>query len=221
MAGLQLVILVAVWIRRRNWVADVPEGADDSAVPREASAWLLLTLFFLYTGVEVGTGQWSFTLLTESRGYGTAAAGAWVAIYWGGLTAGRFGLGFVGHRFGAIPTLHGSVAISLVGLAILWVDPAGLGVIGLPITSLGLAAIFPTMIAVTPARLGSERSTRSIGHQLAAANLGVAAIPWLLGLVAEGFGVPALAPGLFFAGLILAILHVVSVREAAASGEVV
>jgi hypothetical protein len=52
---------------------------------------------------------------------------------------------------------------------------------------------------------------------LAAANLGVAAIPWLLGLVAEGFGVPALAPGLFFAGLILAILHVVSVREAAAS----
>jgi len=131
------------------------------------------------------------------------------------LTAGRFGLGIVGHRLGPLPTLHGSVVVSLVGLGLLWVDPAGFGVIGLPITSLGLAAIFPTLIAVTPARLGTKRSTRSIGHQLAAANLGVAAIPWLLGIVAERLGVAALAPGLFVAGLAFGIVHLASVRQAA------
>ena len=215
MAILQIVVLAGVWRRRRTWAADIGEP-DGVGATGNAGAWLLVALFFLYTGVELGTGQWSFTLLTESRGYSTAAAGVWVAIYWGGLTAGRFGLGIVGHRLGPVPTLHGSVVVSLVGLGLLWVDPAGFGVIGLPITSLGLAAIFPTLIAVTPARLGAKRSTRSIGHQLAAANLGVAAIPWLLGIVAEQVGVAALAPGLFVAGLAFAVVHVVSVRQAAA-----
>lgn len=213
MAGLQLVVLVAVWRRRATWVAEIVE-AREGFTPSRVRSWLLLALFFVYTGVEVGAGQWSFTLLTEGRGYGVAAAGTWVAVYWGGLTLGRFALGFVGHRLGPVATLHGSVAISLVGLGWFWVDPVGLGVVGLPITSLGMAAIFPTLIAVTPARLGSGRSTRSIGHQLAAANLGVAAIPWLLGLVAERQGAASLAPGLFITALVLALLHVASVREA-------
>lgn len=213
MAGIQLVILVAVWLRRSSWVSD-PDSSTSALAPSPVRGWLLLALFFLYTGVEVGTGQWSFTLLTEGRGYSTGAAGIWVAVYWGGLTAGRFGLGIAGHRFGAIPTLHGSVAIALLGLGLFWADPVGLGVLGLPITSLGLAAIFPTLIAVTPARLGSDKSTRSIGRQLAAANLGVAAIPWLLGLFADSLGVSALAPGLFAIGLLLAVVHIVSVQEA-------
>ncbi len=213
MAGIQLMILVAVWMRRSSWVSD-PASSTAASPPSRVRSWLLLALFFLYTGVEVGTGHWSFTLLTEDRGYSTGAAGIWVAIYWGGLTAGRFALGIAGHRFAAIPTLHGSVTISLIGLGLFWADPVGLGVLGLPITSLGLAAIFPTLIAVTPARLGSDRSTRSIGHQLAAANLGVAAIPWLIGLFAESLGVSALAPGLFATGLLLAVVHVVSVHEA-------
>ena len=216
MAGLQVVTLVAIWSRRQRWAAD-PAEPGGRGVSSRLRSWLLLALFFLYTGVEVGTGQWSFTLLTESRGYSTAAAGAWVAVYWGGLTVGRIGLGIVGHRLGPVPTLHGSVAVSLLGLGLFWIDPAGLGVVGLPITSLGLAAVFPTLIAVTPARLGAERSTQSIGHQLAAANLGVAAIPWLLGLVAERSGVAALAPGLFAAGLAFALLHLISVREAGAT----
>lgn len=213
MAAVQMVVLVGVWRRRRSWEAGV-ETPDREDEPRRAQAWLLLALFFLYTGVEVGTGQWSFTLLTESRGYSTAAAGTWVAIYWGGLTAGRFGLGIVGHRIGAVETLHGSVAVALLGLGLLWLDPQDLGVLGLPIASIGFAAIFPTLISVTPARLGAGRSTRSIGHQLAAANLGVAAIPWILGIAAESLGVAALAPGLFVVGLVFAITHVVSVRQA-------
>lgn len=215
MAGLQIVVLVGVWFRRHTWADDRAKVTRQGRAPRVRS-WLLLALFFLYTGVEVGAGQWSFTLLTEGRGYGTAAAGAWVAVYWGGLTAGRFVLGFFGHRFSSMATLHSSVAVSIFGLGLFWLDPLGQGVVGLPITSLGLAAIFPTLIAVTPARLGADRSTRSIGYQLAAANLGVATIPWLLGIVAENLGLEVLAPGLFVLGLAIATVHLVSVYEARA-----
>lgn len=213
MAGLQLAVLVLVLSRRHSWVAGSDEPGPRRS-PRRLRSWLLLLMFFLYTGVEVSTGQWSFTLLTEGRGYDTSTAGIWVALYWGGLTAGRLGLGLFGDRPSSLGTLHTSMSLALLGLGILWVNPGGFGVVGLPITSLGLAAVFPTLIAVTPARLGADRSTRSIGHQLAAANLGVAVIPWLLGITAEQFGLSALAPGLFALGLILAFLHMVSVREA-------
>lgn len=173
---------------------------------------LSVTLFFLYTGVEVGAGQWAFTLLSEGRGLSTAAAGTWVAVYWAGLTVGRFGFGIVGTRMTASRILNGSMVVSLVGIAWLWWNPGGLGVIGLPVAGLGFAAVFPTLVSLTPARLGRELSTKAMGYQLAAANLGAAGVPWLLGLVAEAQGVGALAPGLFLAAVALTVVYVVGDR---------
>jgi fucose permease len=167
----------------------------------------MMALFFLYTGAEVGTGQWAFTLLTEGRGMSTAAAGTWVAVYWGGLTVGRFGFGILGERLSPSRTIGGSLVIALIGVGVVWLDPFELGAVGLPLAGLGFAAVFPTLVALTPARIGRLRSTRSIGFQLAAANLGAAGVPWALGLVAGVFGVQALAPGLFGAAVLLALLH--------------
>lgn len=172
-----------------------------------------LILFFLYTGVEVGTGQWAFTLLTESRGLGTTAAGTWVAIYWGGLTLGRFGFGVVGERLAPSRILGGSMLVSLLGLGLLWSDPIGIGAVGLPIAGLGFAAVFPTLVSLTPARIGRLRSTRSMGSQLAAANLGAAGVPWLLGLVAEDHGLESLGAGLFATAVLLTVVNLASDRK--------
>jgi fucose permease len=209
-AGLQVLVLAMIWMRRGSWAEG--EGALDDepgSVGRRPQMWTMLALFFLYTGVEVAAGQWAFTLLTEGRGMSPGPAGIWVATYWGGLTAGRLGLGVIGRRLSPSRTLNGSLLVALVGLAVLWWDPAGAGVVGLPIAGLGLAAVFPTLVAVTPTRMGRMRSTSSIGRQLAAASLGAASIPWLLGIVAEAYGLVVLSPGLFIAGVALAVVHVV------------
>ncbi|MFZ0014406.1 MAG: MFS transporter [Acidimicrobiia bacterium] len=214
-AFLQVVVLGAIWARRNGWqVSDDDDSVGSVVVARKRRSWYLFTLFFLYTGVEVATGQWAFSLLTESRGMSTASAGVWVAIYWGGLTVGRLLFGLVGNRVAPTRALGGSVLVAMTGLAILWVDPWGLGAFGLPIASLGLAAVFPTLISLTPSRIGRDRSTRSIGFQLGAASLGVAVIPWALGLVAESAGLEALGPGLFLVSALLALVHFVSAREA-------
>jgi fucose permease len=214
-AVLQAAVLVAVWARRNAWhVSDESDSHGSMVIARKRRGWYLLTLFFLYTGVEVATGQWAFSLLTESRAMTTAAAGVWVATYWGGLTVGRLLFGVVGNRVAPTRALGGSVLVAMAGLAILWADPWGLGAFGLPITSLGLAAVFPTLISLTPSRIGRDRSTRSIGFQLGAASLGVAVIPWALGFVAETAGLEALGPGLFFVSALLALVHFVSAREA-------
>lgn len=213
MAVLQLVTAAAVWARRDHWAGSEPTQPGDAPQPKARAPLILsVTLFFLYTGVEVGTGQWAFTLLSEGRGLSTAAAGTWVAIYWAGLTVGRFGFGIVGARLTASRILNGSMVVSLLGIAWLWWNPADLGVIGLPLAGLGFAAVFPTLVSLTPARLGRELSTKAMGYQLGAANLGAAGVPWLLGLAAEARGVETLAPGLFLAAVALTVVYVLGDR---------
>jgi fucose permease len=214
LALLQVVTAALIWTRRNRWIGDEAESAFSSSGPMHLRRWLLLGSFFLYTGAEVATGQWAFTLLSEDRGMGTASAGAWVAAYWAGLTAGRLLFGMVGDRVSPSRTLDGSVLLALVGLGLVWFDPGGLGQVGLPIAGVGFAAVFPTLVAVTPARIGRDRSTRSMGYQLAAANIGAASIPWVLGLIAGSYGLDTLAPGFVITTVLLAAVHLFADREA-------
>lgn len=208
MAMAQAGMAVAVWRTRSRWTSRPAESGDDRVVTvRRARVVLLLALFFVYTGAEVGVGQWAYTLLSEGRGMPAAVAGGWVAAYWAGLTAGRFLVSAVGNRVSPSNTLNASVITALIGVGILWSDPAGAGFVGLPVAGLGLAAIFPTLVSLTPLRIGRDRSTRMVGYQLAAASLGIATLPWVLGLFAEAQGLSVLGPGLFAITALFAILH--------------
>jgi fucose permease len=210
LAATQALTLMMIWRWRGKWKSSDDTAAKDT--PGIGGLLLLLALFLLYTGVEVAAGQWAFTLLSESRGMATATAGAWVAAYWGGLTAGRLVLGLIGDRIPVTKLIDASLAMALLGIGFLWWDPFELGAVGLPVAGLGFAAVFPTLVSLTPARIGRYRSTRTMGYQLAAANIGAAAIPWLLGVIAEARGLASLAPSLFAATFLLAILNLVTGR---------
>ena len=51
--------------------------------------WLGMLLFFLYTGVEVILGTWTYTLFVESRGMQPELAGFATGSYWAMFTIGR------------------------------------------------------------------------------------------------------------------------------------
>lgn len=207
-ALLQLSVAVSIWMGRSHWTgADVATGVERLVTVSRIRAAAMLAVFWAYTGVEVAAGQWAFTLLTDGRAMETAPAGAWVAAYWGGLTAGRLYFGAVGIRLTPSRILDGSLALAVAGLAILWWDPLGWGMVGLPVAGLGFAAVFPTMVSLTPSRMGRARSTRMMGYQLAAANIGAATLPWGLGLIAAAAGLESLGAGLFVATASLAGLH--------------
>jgi fucose permease len=156
---------------------------------------LSLAVFFLYTGLELAAGAWAFSLLREGWRLGPTAAGAWVASYWAALTAGRLLLGLAGHRTTTDRLLRWSTAASLAGAVLLWVRPTNqIGVIGLPLLGLGLAAVFPALVSATPARHGLDRANTVIGYQLAAAGVGGTALAGLAGLVASRLGLLALGP---------------------------
>ncbi len=157
------------------------------------AVWLTIVLFLVYTGIETTAGQWAYTLFVEGRGVAAQAAGLVVSAYWGGLALGRVLSGLVANRIAPATLTRLSMAGMLVGAALIWLNlVVWLSFAGLVLMGLAAAAIFPSLVAVTPARFGPDRAATIIGFQVAAASLGIAGLPALSGVLAARVGLEAI-----------------------------
>jgi fucose permease len=196
----------AFLLTRARWdaAAAVPEGPRGSAraALRSRLVWLQMAVFFVYTGLEAGAGQWAATVLA-ARGATAAEGAAAAALFWAGLAAARFAMGFVVDRLGpdrllrlAMPAVVAAAAVFALGVA----DRAALLVLAAM-----LAPIFPTVMARTPARLG-PLAVHAIGFQISAAMIGVAVLPGAMGLVADLFGAGAVPLVVLALSVVLTLL---------------
>ncbi len=188
-AALEVVLAVTFLVTRPQWhVPEAPAHAERSDEPRRP---LLLTLsllaFFLYTGIEMAAGQWSYSLLIVRGTPGEAAALA-VSAYWGMLCVGRLVIGVL-PRMGPRTVIAASFVIALAGAALFLVTP-----LGLPVLAFGLAPIFPTLMMFTPERFGRRGAASVAGYQVGVAAAGGGVFPALLGAVFTAAGVELLAP---------------------------
>jgi fucose permease len=214
----QLALALCFGLTRGLWAAGA--HADSHAVRspvglRETMAlpavWLSALLFLLYTGLEVSAGQWAFTLFTIGRGVAPELAGQWVALYWGGLTAGRFVAGALASRLspqtllwiGGLGAAGGAALLGLVAAP--WASAVGMVTMGA-----ALAPIFPALIGTTAIRVGAAHAPNTIGLQVAAANIGAAGIPWAVGLVAAAAGIPAIGPTIVVVAAAYLVIFVVA-----------
>jgi fucose permease len=189
---------LAFALTRRRWGGPAQESgpaASITGVLRSAMARRQILAFFVYCGVEAGTGQWLATVLVAARGADPAMAGAATALFWGALAAGRVGLGFVVDRIGPDRMLRGAVLVAALGSAGFAFAPAGLDLMSVGLLAVALAPLYPTLMARTPARLGGPLAVHAVGAQVAAATLGAGLLPALLGLAPVAL-VPVLLSGL-------------------------
>jgi fucose permease len=225
-AAILAAMAVAFQVTRRLWdLAAPPAGpATESVVSpglfdplRRPRVWLNIALFFVYTGLEVSAGQWTYSLLTEGRGVAPVAAGGWIAVYWSSLTAGRIVSGALAGRVAPGAMLRTAALGAVASTLLLWRDPGmGLGFLALAGLGCCLAPIYPLLIAETPRRIGAAHAASAIGFQVAAAYLGTAAIPGVVGLLATAHGLGVIAPCLFSTALLLLLLQEVARPRAAA-----
>jgi fucose permease len=212
LAVIQAAMTVWAFGLRDRWPPDITPVPLDDDGDEGATPWtrIILTVltFAALVGAEFSTGAWSYTLLTDGRGMGATAAGIAVATFWGGLTAGRFGMAWVGHLVRRTSLLRGSCLVALAGVAFLAWNPGGAGFAGLPLAGLGMAAIFPTLVALTPDRLGPHRSTAVIGWSIAAASLGGTAVAALAGRLADVHGADILGPTLLVSTTMVVALEI-------------
>ena len=212
----QVVLAIAFVATRRAWPS---ASAAIEAEPAPSMAQTLgrptakrgILLFVCYTGLELGIGAWAFTLLTEGRGQPTTLAGGWTSLYWVGLTSGRLVGAALVTRLGPRVLLRSTMTLLAAGLGLFAaaVSPS-LDLVGLVVAGAAAGPIFPTLIAETPGRLGAHHAPNAVGVQIAAAALGQALWPSLLGLMASAYGLEMLARG-----LVALALMVLGLNEAA------
>lgn len=212
----QLLLAILFGLTRRWWPESLAsEQRASSTVARVPASrtlklpvmWLSITVFFLYTGIEAAAGIWVYSLFTEARAVPMKTAGAWVSVYWGGLTVGRL---LAGGAVGFVPAnrlLRLCVAGMALGAALIWVNiTSPLSFLGLGLMGLASAPVFPSLIATTPARLGSAHTGNGVGFQIAAAVLGQSLLPAFAGVLAGKLGLEIVGPALLVAAIVLLAL---------------
>jgi fucose permease len=184
------------------------------------ATWVSIFLFLLYTGGELILGNWTYTVLTESRGVGPELAGIWAGGFWATFTLGRFLAGFYAHRVKLNTLLFGAMALSIAGAVLFWWNPVNLvGVAGVFLVGFGTAPVFPGLVSNTGERVGQRHTANTIGFQIAAANLGGALLPTLAGALAQRYGIESIPVLLVISQVAMLAFYWLSVRASKAWGK--
>lgn len=226
---LNAVFAVCFWLTRDWWTL---AGSDDAAPRAEAAppgktqgvravdtlklplVWVGVVLFFLFTGVENTTGQWSYSLLTEVRSVVPDVAAFWASAYWGSLTVGRILIGFVTDRLGIERSLRLAMLGTVIAGALIWWNAVNLfGFLGLALMGLAVSPLFPLSVSATPKRVGARHAANAIGFQVALGGLGFSLWPSLAGVLAERMGLEVIGPFLLLTSVAMFLLHEVVTRR--------
>lgn len=190
---------------------DISPKVSNTSALKKPLVWVSIILFFLYTGLEIGVGQWIYTLLTQSRSIAVEQAGFWTGIYWGSLTVGRIIFGFVLTKVKVHHVVVGALTGVVMGTLLLlsnqhtFITLAGIIVIGF-----SNAPVFPCLISMTPARVGKKHAASIIGFQISAAMIGGAFLPAFAGLLSGYFGWEIIPFVFFIDGVLLFVLYLIS-----------
>lgn len=150
----------------------------------------ILVGFFCYCSLEATTGLWASSYLVLQRGIGAETAAKWAALFYLGITIGRFFAGFITGKVGAKNMVRGGQALAGLGIIIIML-PFGnhWPLLGLVLVGLGCAPIFPSLLHQTPENFGEDKSQAIMGMQMAAAYLGTTLMPLLFGFLSAKVGI--------------------------------
>ncbi|MEK6208159.1 MAG: MFS transporter [Chloroflexota bacterium] len=199
----------------RSDLSSAPELEADATEERSIGRTVILgcALMFVYVGVELGAGQWTYTRFTEDGSLGAGLAGLAVFLYWSALAAGRIALAAFGDRIPTARLFDLSVFGTLAGTIAFWVLPAPVAALfALPFLGAALSVFVPVLLYLTPRRIGTAAAPHAIGYQVAAGMIGGATLPAVVGLLMQWIDVAVLGPCLAAMAVVLAGLHVASTR---------
>lgn len=200
-----VVGFVTVFPRDRR-TADAGSGKGlIRPVLRQRAIVLGAVLLSVYVGLEIGMGNWGFSYLVQFRERPEVIAGYAVSGYWLGLTLGRFLISPIAARFGATQVrLMYAVLIGVLASSVfIWLVPVpAAAAAGLVLLGFFLGPVFPTTMAVVPQMTGERFVPAAVGVINAGSVVGGSALPWLMGVIAQGAGIWTLLPFVVGLGLV-------------------
>ena len=225
-AGLTAVLfaVLPLW-KRVQWPAGDEEVKPKLLSIREAmkipGVPYVMVAFFAFCALEHCAGLWASTYLVEYRGVDVETAARFAALFYSGLTVGRFLNGFTADRVGDKKMIRIGIAITTVGIIMIALPlqnniPA---LIGLVITGLGNAPVYPCIIHSTPTDFGRENSQSLVGMQMASAYVGSTFMPPVFGLIAQHISVGLYPAALLFFTVLTLVMTQLLTRALARNRE--
>ena len=145
-----------------------------------------LTAFFFYSALELTTGLWGSSYMVAVRGISPETAAKWISLFYLGITAGRFFSGILTLRFSDDAMVRLGEGTAIVGIILLLLPLHNLFLcVGLSLTGLGCAPIYPSLLHATPQRFGKSLSQSLMGTQMAISYLGSTTMPPVSGFLSE------------------------------------
>lgn len=172
---LQLVIGLILFLTLGFWDQSTSSESEETHEKGRFEARMSygLAFYFLYVGAELCVGLWTNTYLVESMGIDPTVSGLFVAGYYGAIMSGRFLSGTISNRLGNQNMLRLGLGIATLGMIILVLRPSSDIVrIGLILTGLGFAPLYPSMMHETPKRFCKANGALLIGLQVGIAYIG-------------------------------------------------
>jgi len=227
------LVMAVLWLRQRQRerrrdraragaAAPVPATVTD---PHPAARWSRrryrgvviagMSVFFVYTGLEVGAGQWEASFCRGQLHMSAGATGLAAFGYWGALTAVRIGLALLPRPIPPQEVVRWGSGIAVLAAAAIWWQPSvAVAVTGFVVLGGALAGVFPALIALTPVRLGDQRAHDVISWQVGAAAAGAAGLSALIGLLIGATSLAALGPAITILALIVVATELILNRLA-------
>ena len=214
--GVLLIILVLFLVTRHLWRNEGFQSEGSHPVRRAGFRqslrlpvlWFSMITFLAYVGMEIGIGQWAYTLLTQSREIAPEVAGTWVSIYWGVFTGGRIFFGFISNRFDPTRLLRWCLLAAVVGtLMFAWNPLPIIGSIGLIITGFAEAPTFAMLMTTTPQRVGLEHAENGVSLQMVCVGIGSAILPGLIGTIGKNFGLETMTTAFVVVAVVAFVSH--------------
>lgn len=207
-----LLLTLPLWRREHSVAPDESTAAGAPAVFKPTSRralWLAPLTFLLYVAAEMGTGLWAASILVNDRHMDAQTAGLWVSVFFGSITAGRFGIGLVANRLGNRRLIRLGILCAVTGASLFAIPglPAYVSLAGLVLMGVGCAPVFPSLMHETSRRFTPELARKVIGRQIGAAYVGGSVMPAACGLLATYAGLGVVMP---FVVLLLLLLLVTS-----------
>jgi fucose permease len=190
-----IIVSLPLWKIQDKQKTEGPQGSFISELGKNFSLVKTpgvieaMITFFVYCATEYTLGLWGASFLTENRGFAKPDAASAIALYYLGITIGRFFSGFLTIRFSGKDLIRGGLWIILAGAVLLAVPIRAhfqtlLAYAALWLIGFGCSPIFPSMLQLTPSRFGAANSQKIIGLQMASAYLGLTIVPPIVGLIA-------------------------------------
>jgi fucose permease len=184
-----LFISLPLWkVKQNGKENEVSEakGLNFRETVKLPGAKAILIAFFSYSALEATAGLWASSFMVLYKGIDAVTAAKWAALFYLGITVGRFLAGFVTGQLGNKKMIRIGQAIAFLGTIMMLLPLGNLGALfGLILIGLGCAPIYPSLLHETPENFGADKSQSIMGMQMACAYIGTTIMSPLFGVIAE------------------------------------